>query len=99
MLQALNIAGAVCLLIAFVGLKTNRTPQDSLAYNIANGMGGLLLGIVAVFDVRIGWIIMETLWVGISARAIWKYYERKRKSLPGRITDSTVTLSAGSHNS
>lgn len=71
-LQLMNIVGAACILGAFVALQTKKLDRDSWGFNLLNVIGSVLLGTVAVFDHRYGWIVMETVWTAVSIRALYR---------------------------
>jgi hypothetical protein len=61
-IQAVSLVGALLVLGAFIGLQRNRWRSDSQGYLWANFIGSSLLTAVAVWDRRIGFVLLELVW-------------------------------------
>ena len=60
------------ILIAYAGHQMNWMKANSRWYNILNAIGSAILGYVAFFPVRIGFIVLEIAWVLISLYALFR---------------------------
>ena len=70
LLQAVSVVGAGLILGAFFALQRGWWASHDLGYLWANFIGATLLGIVAVWDRRIGFIVLELAWAGVAAASI-----------------------------
>ena len=73
-LQVMSVVGALMVLLAY-GLNQGGIWRELHAgYLTLNIVGSLLLGVVAIVDQRVGFILLEFAWAGLSlvgvARAI-----------------------------
>lgn len=69
-LQAVSVVGAGLILGAFFALQRGWWASHDLGYLWANFLGATLLGIVAVSDRRIGFVILEVAWAAVAAVSI-----------------------------
>lgn len=69
-LQLINCVGAALVLAAFVLLQLRRVTRAAVLFNLLNMGGSFCLGLVAVFDRRYGWIVLETAWFGFSVYSL-----------------------------
>ena len=60
--QALQLAGAVLVLAAFVGAQMNRLTPSSVVYLVMNLVGSLGLLMSALADTDVGFILLEGVW-------------------------------------
>ena len=60
--QIVSVIGAGLILGAYVANQRAWTGPESALYNVANLVGALLLGWVAVVDRRMGFILLEGVW-------------------------------------
>lgn len=70
LIQASALIGAVLILGAFTALQLRYTTSTAPAYLWANFVGSSLLAVVAVIDQRLGFILLEVVWAGVSLWAI-----------------------------
>lgn len=82
-LQAVSLAGAVCIMVAFVALQRRWWASEAPVYLWFNLVGALLLGVVAVADRRIGFILIEVVWAGQSVMSLM------RVGRPSRTADAS----------
>lgn len=64
--QTISLIGAACILIPFAALQFGRMERRSVAYNLLNLVGSLLLLYTAVVDDSWGFILLEVVWAGVS---------------------------------
>jgi hypothetical protein len=67
MAQAVQIAGALAILIAFVAAQAGLVDQRSRAYLITNLVGSAVLAAAAYLERQWGFFILETAWAAVSA--------------------------------
>jgi len=72
-MQLFSFAGALMILIAYAGHKFGKMNPRSVAYNLLNAIGSGILGYVALFPFKLGFVVLEFAWVVIS---IWAMTRR-----------------------
>jgi hypothetical protein len=70
--QAVQIAGAVLILIAFTAAQRGSMSPHSLAYLLLNLVGSLVLTVVAAVEFDLGFLLLEAVWALVSARGLWR---------------------------
>lgn len=78
LIQAVSIVGALLILLAFVAVQRRWWRPESLSYLWCNLCGAVLLGIVAVINRSIGFVLLEFVWAAV---AFWSLVRRARPSL------------------
>ena len=58
---------------------------EGIFYNVINAFGALLLGYVALFPFKIGFVVLEFTWVLVSLYAMTKAARRKSATRVSRI--------------
>ena len=69
-LQIISFIGALLILIAYAGHQMKMMDSGGAWYNILNFFGSSLLGYVAFFPFKIGFVILEIMWALISVWAL-----------------------------
>ncbi|HEX4752939.1 MAG TPA: hypothetical protein VH268_08570 [Solirubrobacterales bacterium] len=67
MAQAIQIIGALIILGGFAASQLGRLPTDSRLFLLLNLVGSVVLGIIAVVEGQIGFILLEGVWAVVSA--------------------------------
>jgi hypothetical protein len=67
MAQAIQIIGALIILGAFAASQLGELPTDSRLFLLLNLVGSVVLGIIAVVEGQIGFILLEGVWAVVSA--------------------------------
>jgi hypothetical protein len=70
-LQIISFIGALLILIAYAGHQM-KWMSDGVWYNILNFLGSSLLGYVAFFPFKIGFVVLEIVWAAISLWALFR---------------------------
>jgi hypothetical protein len=74
LLQILSVAGALMVLTAYALIQNGIWRELDPGYLALNILGSLMLGIVAIADQRVGFILLEFAWAALGcvgvARAI-----------------------------
>ena len=79
LIQASALIGALLIVGAFAALQRGLTTSTSPAYLWANLVGSSLLAVVAIIDRRMGFILLETVWAGVS---LWSIVRPARRATP-----------------
>lgn len=82
MAQALQLGGAVLILIAFAGLQRGSMKPGDALYLALNLVGALILTAAAILDFDWGFLLLEIVWAIVSA---WSLLQLAR----GRTPDPT----------
>ncbi len=72
MIPSVSVLGALLILLAFLSLQRGWWASHGSLYLWANFIGSVLLGIVAVYDRRFGFIMLEAAWAAVSLWSILK---------------------------
>ena len=72
-MQLFSFAGALMILIAYAGHQFGKMNPRSVTYNLLNAIGSGILGYVALFPFKLGFVVLEFAWVVIS---IWAMTRR-----------------------
>lgn len=78
--QWVQIAGAILILVPFAAAQLGRLDQYGLAYLSFNALGSGALGVSAVVESQWGFVILESVWFGVSA---WSLLTVLRGKTPG----------------
>lgn len=70
--QALSFAGAMMILVAYGGQQMKWMDPKSLLYNLLNIVGSGILCYIALFPFKLGFVVLEGVWVLISIYAIFR---------------------------
>ena len=70
LVQWTSMAGAAMLLLAYGLLQQGRLRREDDGFNWLNLLGSLLLAVVAVVDMRWGFILLESIWALLSLAAL-----------------------------
>jgi hypothetical protein len=71
-MQLFSFAGALMILVAYAGHQFGKIDSRSLTYNLLNIFGSGILGYIALFPFKLGFVILEFTWVLISVAAIFR---------------------------
>jgi hypothetical protein len=69
-MQLFSFAGALMILVAYAGHQFGKMNPRSVAYNLLNAIGSGILGYVALFPFKLGFVVLEFAWVAISLWAM-----------------------------
>jgi hypothetical protein len=64
------MAGAICILIAYVGHQLKWMAARSVVYNVLNTVGAAILLYIALKPFQVGFVILEFVWTVISIAAL-----------------------------
>jgi hypothetical protein len=64
--QVLQIAGAICILAAYMAAQFRYLNPQSALYLVLNIVGSALLAVLAAIDRQWGFLLLETVWAIVS---------------------------------
>jgi hypothetical protein len=70
--QLASFAGALLILVAYVGHQLKWMDSRRANYNILNAIGSAILAYVAFHPFQVGFVVLEVTWVLISVYALLK---------------------------
>ena len=70
--------GVACIVLAYLGVQLGRVRPDQLAYPVINGVGALLLLISLMVDFNFSSVVIEIIWLAISAFGIARILARRQ---------------------
>jgi hypothetical protein len=83
MAQAIQIIGALIILGAFAASQLGELPSDSRIFLLLNVVGSVVLGIIAVVEGQIGFILLEGVWAAVSAWGLFVILGEEAGPPPG----------------
>ncbi len=70
--QVASFAGALLILVAYVGHQLKWIDSGKATYNILNAIGSAILAYIAFRPFQIGFVVLEVTWVLISVYALMR---------------------------
>lgn len=70
--QLVSFAGAMLILIAYVGHQMGWMNSRRVAYNILNAVGSAILAWIAFHPFQVGFVVLEGVWTLISIWALMR---------------------------
>ena len=77
--QAIQIAGALMILVGFTGQLRGWISATSFTYLWLNFVGSAILAVLAVIEEQWGFVLLETVWAIVSA---WSLIQLARGNPP-----------------
>ncbi len=65
--QAVQIVGAILILVAYAGAQFGRLDQRSISYLVLNLIGSAILAVLAAVESQYGFLLLEGVWAIVSA--------------------------------
>jgi hypothetical protein len=65
LIQTVSVIGAVMVLVAYAMIQIGQWKELDAGYLVLNVVGSLLLGVVAVVERQVGFVILEFAWTGL----------------------------------
>jgi drug/metabolite transporter (DMT)-like permease len=79
-LEILSMVGALMVLVAYGLIQSGVWRELDAGYLAFNMVGSLLLGIVAIADQRMGFILLEFAWAGLGVIGVVRAIKARRTS-------------------
>jgi hypothetical protein len=70
--QAVSFAGAMMILVAYVGHQMKWMNPRKLVYNLLNVIGSAILAYIAFHPFQVGFVVLESTWALISLYAMFR---------------------------
>jgi drug/metabolite transporter (DMT)-like permease len=77
-LQLLSVIGALMVLAAYGLIQSGIWRELDAGYLVSNIVGALLLGVVAIADQRMGFILLEFAWAGLGLIGVVRAIRARR---------------------
>ena len=77
-MQVISVVGALMVLIAYGLIQAGTWRELDAGYLALNIIGSLLLGIVAIEDRRVGFVLLEFAWAGIALVGVARSIRARR---------------------
>lgn len=71
--QVLSFVGALLILVAYIAHQMEWIDSRRPLYNVLNAVGSGILGYMAFFPFRLGFVFLELTWVAISIYAMFRH--------------------------
>ena len=68
--QLVQLAGAICILSAFVLAQMRRMQTTSRSYLVLNLIGSIVLAVLAAMSRDLGFLLLEGVWAIVSAAGL-----------------------------
>ncbi len=81
--QFVQIGGAVAILAAFIALQLGAVEATSWPYLVLNVVGAAVLAVVAAADRDWGFLLLETVWTGVSGWSVIRKIRARRTPSAG----------------
>jgi hypothetical protein len=81
-MQVVSVVGALMVLIAYGLIQAGTWRELDAGYLALNIVGSLLLGIVAIEDRRVGFVLLEFAWAGIAMVGVARAVRARRGLSP-----------------
>ncbi|MGH9513680.1 MAG: CBU_0592 family membrane protein [Terriglobales bacterium] len=73
--QAFSFAGALLVLIGYIGHQLKWMDSRKFSYNALNAAGSGILAYIAFSPFQLGFVVMEVTWVAVSVYALLRSWE------------------------
>jgi hypothetical protein len=73
----MGFSGALCIIIAYLLLQTDKLSAEGLPYSLLNLIGALLILYSLCYAYNSSAVFIEIVWIAISLFGIYKWYKRK----------------------
>jgi len=68
--QLFSFAGAMLILVAYIGHQLGWMSARRAAYNVLNAIGSVILAWIALHPFQLGFVVLEATWAVISVWAL-----------------------------
>ncbi len=78
--QALQLVGAVMILVAFIAAQRGVFAPQNVAYLVLNLVGSAILAVLALLDEDWGFLLLEGVWAIVSAWSLAQVLRSRSRS-------------------
>jgi hypothetical protein len=78
MASALQLVGAILILVAFIAAQRGAMAPKNLAYLVLNLVGSAILAVLALLDSDWGFLLLEGVWAIVSAWSLAQVLRERR---------------------
>jgi fluoride ion exporter CrcB/FEX len=82
LIQTVSVAGALMVLIAYAMIQSGTWRELDTGYLTLNIVGSLLLGVVAVLERQVGFVLLEFSWAGLGVWGVMRAYRAHKEHRP-----------------
>jgi len=82
LIQAVSVLGALMVLIAYAMIQSGIWRELDSGYLALNILGSLLLGVVAVIEKQVGFVLLEFTWAGLGVWGVLRALKARERSSP-----------------
>ena len=86
--QAVQIVGAILVLLAFTGAQVGIVQPRSLSYLVLNVVGAGTLAVLAALGRQYGFLLLEAVWTIVSVTSLAQLLARRRALARNRTTNA-----------
>jgi hypothetical protein len=79
-IQAVSVLGALMVLLAYGMIQSGTWRELDPAYLALNILGSVLLGVVAVLERQVGFVLLEFTWAGLGLWGVQRALKARRMS-------------------
>lgn len=79
-LQVMSVIGALMVLVAYALIQSGIWRELDPGYLALNILGSLLLGVVAIADQRVGFILLEFAWAGLGLVGVGRAIKARKSA-------------------
>jgi hypothetical protein len=79
-IQAVSVLGALMVLLAYAMIQSGVWRELDPEYLALNIVGSLLLGVVAVLERQVGFVLLEFAWAGLGLWGVRRALKARRMS-------------------
>ena len=81
-MQMVGLAGAMMILVAYVGHQMRRMDANGWLYNVLNAVGGGILTYTAFHPFQAGFVVLEGTWTVVSLVAMGRVLRAQNLKIP-----------------
>jgi hypothetical protein len=78
-IQAVSVLGALMVLLAYAMIQSGIWRELDAGYLALNILGSLLLGVVAVLERQVGFVLLEFAWAGLGLWGVRRALKARRR--------------------
>jgi len=79
-IQTVSVLGALMVLLAYAMIQSGVWRELDSPYLALNIVGSLLLGLVAVIEQQVGFVLLEFTWAALGVWGVWRAFRARERS-------------------